>query len=119
MPVLETDPPLGLGSEIIVRSTLSGGEEQLFEVDQFITNHRLSLVGAYSVRRRLDFRIERKTRLSRMSVKLSYPSYHGRFGAWLEQWRSGRKLDRALDEGLMHFKGLVEYRSDDSLLADL
>src|SRR6516165_4607159 len=54
--LVDTATPIGLGSEVLVRSTLPGNPEQLLEVDQYIANYHLSLVGAYSVRRRLDFR---------------------------------------------------------------
>jgi uncharacterized membrane protein len=117
--LVEPSSPLGLGSEVLIRSTLPGEEEQLYEVDQYIANYHLSLVGAFSVRRQLDFRIERKTSRSKLHVKLTYPAYHGRLGAMMDQWKHGRKLDRALDDALTHFKGLVEYRRDDGLLADL
>jgi uncharacterized membrane protein len=110
--------PLELGTELTVRSTLPGEEEQLYEVDQFIANYHLSLVGAYSVRRRLDFRIERKTSRAKIHVKLTYPAYGGRVGAMMDSWRNGRKLERVLDDALVHFKGLVEYRTSDSVLAD-
>ena len=115
-----TEPasPLALGSEVIVRSTLPGEEEQLYEVDQFISNFHLSLVGAFSVRRRLDFRIERKTARAKIHVKLSYPAYGGKVGAIMDSWRNGRKLERGLDDALVHFKGLVEYRSSEGVLAD-
>jgi hypothetical protein len=33
--------------------------------------------------------------------------------------RNHRKLSAALNDGLTHFKGLVEYRRDDAVLADL
>ncbi len=59
--LVESDTPLGPGSEVGLRSAMPGDPDQLFEVDHFVTNHRISLVGAYSVRRRLDFRLERKT----------------------------------------------------------
>jgi hypothetical protein len=111
--------PIGIGSEVIIRSSLPGEAEQLYEVDAFMTNYHLSLVGAYSVRRRLDFRIERRTLRSRVHVRLTYPAYHGRFGALMDDWRHGRKLAAALDDALVHFKGLVEYRKDDAILADL
>jgi uncharacterized membrane protein len=107
--------PLTVGSEVVVRSTLPGDEEELYEVDQFITNYHLSLVGAYSVRRRLDFRIERKTSRARLHVKLTYPAYGGRVGVIVDSWRNGRKLERVLDEALVHFKGLVEYRASESV----
>ncbi len=111
--------PLGLGSEVILRSSLPGEQEQLYEVDGFISNFHLSLVGAFSVRRRLDFRIERKTTRSKVHVRLAYPAYHGRLGELMDRWRHGRKLAAALDDALVHFKGLVEYRRDDPVLADL
>ncbi len=100
---------IALGSEVIVRSTLPGEEEQLYEVDQFITNYHLSLVGAFSVRRRIDFRIERKTSRARIHVKLSYPAYGGAVGAIMDSWKNGRKFERVLSDSLMHFKGLVEH----------
>lgn len=110
--------PLAVGAEVTVRSSLPGHGEQLYEVDQFITNYHLSLVGAYSVRRRLDFRIERKTTRAKVHVRFSYPSYGGRFGALMGAWK-GRRMERVLDEALVHFKGLVEYRGGDPILADL
>ena len=111
--------PMALGAEVVVRSSLPGHEEQLYEVDQFISNYHLSLVGAYSVRRRLDFRIERKTSRARIHVKMTYPAYGGRMGAMMDSWRNGRRLERVLDDALVHFKGLVEYRNADASLADL
>jgi hypothetical protein len=111
--------PLGLGSEVIVRSTLPGDPEQQYEVDAFITNFHLSLVGAYSVRRRLDFRVENRSSRSRLHVRLTYPAYHGRVGEMMDRWRHGRRLSTALDDALVHFKGLVEFRRDDAVLGDL
>lgn len=110
---------IGIGSEVIVRSSVPGEEEQLYEVDAFMANYHLSLVGAFSVRRRLDFRIERRTSCSRVHVRLAYPAYHGRVGAMVDGWRRGRRLATALEEALVHFKGLVEYRRDEPALADL
>ncbi len=104
----EPASPLVMGTEVIVRSSLPGDEEQRFEVDQFISNFHLSLVGLYSVRRRLDFRIERKTARARLHVKLSYPAYGGRLGALMDAWKHGRRLERGLDDALVHFKGMVE-----------
>ncbi|MEO6836292.1 MAG: hypothetical protein ABI231_10370, partial [Candidatus Tumulicola sp.] len=69
--------------------------------------------------RRLDFRIERRTARSRGHVRLSYPAYYGRLGAVMDGWKHGRKLAAALDDALIHFKGLVEYRRNDAVLADL
>lgn len=112
------DGELEIGTEVVIRSQLPGEEEQLFEVDDFITNYRLSLVGAFSVRRRLDFRIERRTSRSKLHVRLSYPAYHGRLGGLLDRWQRGRRLSNALDDSLVHFKGLVEYQRNAAVLAD-
>jgi uncharacterized membrane protein len=118
--LLEPAAPIGLGSEILLRSAIPGQDEQLFEVDHFITNHQLSLVGAYSVRRRLDFRIERKTSRCKVHARLEYPAYGGRLGVLYDALRSGRKLATQLDESLIHFKHLAEYNhtGKDELLAD-
>ncbi|MGB8149919.1 MAG: hypothetical protein WCE97_01845 [Candidatus Cybelea sp.] len=109
---------LTVGSEVVIRSCLPGDEEQLLEVDAFIANYRLSLVGAYSLRRRLDFRIERRTSCSKLHVLLAYPAYHGKLGGLLDRWQRGRRFSSALDDSLVHFKGLVEYKRDAPVLAD-
>src|SRR3979411_869103 len=49
---VDPSEPLGLGSEGAIPSNIPGEDEELFEVDRFIVGHQLSLVGAYSVRRR-------------------------------------------------------------------
>lgn len=111
--------PIILGSEVRIRSSVPGDEEQLFEVDHLIGNHQLSLVGAYSTRRRIDFRIERKTTRCKVHARLEYPSYGGRLGALYDAIRVGRKLATQLEESLTHFKHLVEYTgTKDDLLAD-
>jgi hypothetical protein len=103
--------PLAVGSEVVVRSSIPGEEEQLYEVDQLISNFHVSLVGAYSVRHRIDFRLERRTTRSRLHARISYPAYHGRIGAWLDGLRHGRRLATALDHSLTLFRGLVEYHA--------
>jgi len=101
------DAPPAQGAEIAVRLDGDAGEE-LYEVDGFIAHHRLSLVGAYSVRRRIEFRIERKTSSSKVHVRFVYPSYHGIVGGWLDAVRRRRQLADALQRGLVLLKGLVE-----------
>ena len=101
--------PLGLGSEVAVRSTIPGEEEELFEVDQFIDGHIVSLVGWYSVRRRIDMRLERKSERSKVVVRIDYPTYGGVIGALVDRLTVRRKLESALDDSVIHFKGLVEY----------
>ena len=101
--------PLEVGSEIAIQSAIPGEDEELFEVDGYLRGHMLSLVGAYSVRRRFDFRVESKTERSKIVVRIDYPTYGGVVGALIDRFTSRRKLDIALADALIHFKGLAEY----------
>ena len=106
---LDGDRAIRLGSEVAIRSAIPGDPEEIYEVDQFIDGHIVSLVGAFSVRRRIDFRIERKTQRSKIVVRLEYPTYGGMVGAFLDRLTDRRRLDGALGDSLVHFKGLVEF----------
>lgn len=111
--------PLAVGSEIAIRSAVTGSDEELYEVDSFLDGYVLSLVGAYSVRRRLDFRVESKSDRSKIVVRIDYPTYGGVVGALLDRMTNRRKLDIALADALVHFKGLAEYeRNPGALLED-
>jgi len=117
--IREQGEVLQLGSEISVRSAIPGEPDQIFEVDRFIQNHQVSLVGAYSTRRRLDFRLEGQSKRSRLHARLEYPSYGGRLGAIYDRLRSARKLSAQYQEAVVHFKHLAEYEAaKDALLAD-
>jgi hypothetical protein len=112
--------PLRLGSEIAIRSAIPGEDEELFEVDGYIDGHLLSLVGAYSCRRRIDLRVERKTERSRIVARLHYPTYGGFVGELVDRFVRRRKLESALGDSLIHFKGLAEFeRNPEALLTDL
>jgi hypothetical protein len=115
-----TEPlaPFALGSEVAIRSQLPGDDEELFEVDRFIAGHHISLVGAYSCRRRIDFRIEQKSERSKIVVRVDYPTYGGIFGALVDRFTRRRQLDGALANSLLHFKGLVEFEREDGILVD-
>jgi hypothetical protein len=107
---LDESVPFGLGSEVALHGKLGGDYEEFYEVDRFIDGYTVSLVGAYSIRRRIDFRIERKSRTSKLVVRIEYPSYGGAIGAFIDRVTSRRRLDRDLADSLTHFKGLVEFR---------
>ena len=115
-----TEPhlPFGEGSEVAIRSRIAGDEEELFEVDRFIPGYHVSLVGAFSCRRRLDFRVEQKSERSKVVVRLDYPTYGGVLAAIVDRFTRRRRLDLALGDSLLHFKGLVEFEREDGLLAD-
>ncbi|MBV9440296.1 MAG: hypothetical protein JOZ24_09925 [Candidatus Eremiobacteraeota bacterium] len=116
---VEPEAPLALGSEIAVRSNVPGEEEELFEVDRLVPGYQLSLVGAYSVRRRIDIRIEQKTDRCKLVVRVDYPTYGGWMGKLIDRLTRRRRLDVALNDSLIHFKGLCEFdRQPDALLVD-
>jgi uncharacterized membrane protein len=110
--------PVGVGTEIAVRSAIPGEEEELFEVDRLIDGHVLSLVGFYSIRRRFEFRVESRARCARLVAAIDYPSYGGAVGAIVDRFTARRRLADALGESLIHFKGLVEYSPATDVLAD-
>jgi uncharacterized membrane protein len=117
---LADETGIGAGSEVLLRSAIPGEAEQLFEVDRYITNNQLSLVGAYSTRRRLDFRIERKSTRCKLTIRVEYPAYGGRLAMMYDAIGSGRKLATQLEESVTHFKHLAEYNHNakDELLLD-
>jgi hypothetical protein len=116
--LIEPHVPFGEGSEVAIRSKLPGEEEELFEVDRFIPGFHVSLVGAFSCRRRLDFRVEQKSERSKVVVRVDYPTYGGVFAALIDRVTRRRRLELALGDSLLHFKGLVEFDREDGILAD-
>jgi hypothetical protein len=116
----ETGQPFGLGCEIALRGAIPGEEEEFYEVDKFLAGHVVSLVGVFSMRRRIDIRLERKGERSKIVIRLDYPAYGGALGALYDRMTARRRLDAALGSSLLHFKGLVEFKTGatDDLLAD-
>ena len=101
--------PLRLGAEVLIRSQIPGEDEELFEVDRFIANHHVSLVGAFSCRRKIDLRVEQKSQFARLVVRLDYPTYGCVLPALVDRLTARRRIDHLLADSLMHFKGLVEF----------
>jgi uncharacterized membrane protein len=115
---IDSSSPLCLGAEVAIRSAIPGEEEELFEVDGYIEGYMLALVGAFSCRRRLDLRIERKTERSKVVVRLDYPTYGGVLSEIVDRLTTRRKLDVALGDSLVHFKGLAEFDRSQDAIAD-
>jgi uncharacterized membrane protein len=111
--------PLGEGSEIAIRSAIPGEDEELFEVERFVDGHMVSLVGAYSTRRRIDMRIEGKTSRSKLVVRIDYPTYGGVLPALVDRLTARRRIESQLADSLQYFKGLVESDAGASELAPL
>jgi hypothetical protein len=98
---------LGPGAELVVDAAILGDDDGLYEVEHFIAGHVLSLVGVYSVRRRIDFRIEGLGLHCRLVARLDYPAYGGIVGNLLDQITARPRLSRDLAAALLHFKGLA------------
>ena len=99
---------LALGDEVLLRLGEPRDEEQLFEVRRLVTNYCLTLVGAYSTRRRIDFRLERQSNRARLRVAWLYPTYHGAMGSAVDRLLRGRAVAGMLDRATMQFRGLLE-----------
>ncbi len=96
-------------SDVLLASDLSEGAEEVFEVEELIKPYLLTLVGAFSCRRRIQFRIEAKNKLAKVIVKIAYPRRGGLFYKPFDGFMQRRKLNAALVHSLQTFKGLVEH----------
>ena len=96
-------------SDILLLSDLFDGKEEVFEVEELIEPYLLTLVGAFSCRRRIQFRVESKNEISRVIVKIAYPTYGGIVRKYTDRLMFRRKLHTALAQSLQTFKGLVEH----------
>ena len=99
---------LEVGDEILLRLGEPRDEEQLFEVRRIVGNYCLTLVGAYSTRRRIDFRLERQSSRARLRMAWLYPTYHGAMGNALDRLLRGRMVASSLDRAAQQFRGLLE-----------
>ena len=103
------------GSDVTLWSELYRDQPDLYEVEEIIPPYILVFVGAYSCRRRLEFRLERRGERSRLVVKMSYPVYGGRLFEALDRITVRPKLIAALQHSLQTFRGLVEHDAADLL----
>jgi len=100
---------LSYSSDVILASDLSDGKEEVFEVEELIAPYLLTLVGAFSCRRRIQFRVESKGDISRVVVKIAYSTYGGLLRKYADHLTFRRKLHSSLSQSLQTFKGLVEH----------
>lgn len=100
---------LALGEEI--RMCLHAGRrrwQEAFEVTRFVRNAFLSLEGTYSAARRIDFRLEQRSHLTRVGCIIGYRAFGGALGAALDAVVRRRRISRMVSDSLMHLKTLVE-----------
>jgi hypothetical protein len=100
---------LTTSSDILLASDLSDGKEEVFEVEELIEPYLLTLVGAFSCRRRIQFRVESQDDVSKVIVKIAYVTHGGLLQKYADYLTSRRKLHSALVQSLQTFKALVEH----------
>jgi hypothetical protein len=105
--------PLRVGTDIHVWSDLNRGAEEIYEVDEVLEPYTLVLVGAYSLRRRIEFRIERQLERARMTIRICYHIHGGALSTSIDRMTLRRKLGAALAQSVETFKGLVEHDAAD------
>ena len=81
------------------------------EVTRFITNAFLSFEALDSTARRIDFRFERRGRVTRVACSLGYPVYGGMWPALYDALVARRRVRRTLRESLVHLKNLLEEKA--------
>jgi uncharacterized membrane protein len=104
--------PVAIGEEIHV--CMNRGRrrwQEDFEVTRFITNAFFSLEALYSAARRIDFRFERRGKVTRLSCAIGYPLYGGILPAIVDAVLGRRRVHRCVRESLVHLKNVLEEKA--------
>ena len=110
--------PLALREEVLL--CLQAGKkrrQETFEVTRFVANAFLSLEGAYSAARRIDFRFEQRGPSTRIAYAIGYPVF-GLAAAWIDGALRRRRVRSELRESLQRLKGLLEERGESEALGE-
>ena len=111
--------PLGVGQEIHV--CMHHGRrrwQEDFEVTRFITNAFLSLEALFSAARRIDFRFERRGRITRLSCAIGYPIYGGIVPVVADVAIGRRRVRSCVRESLVHLKNMLEEKAGVAAVLD-
>jgi uncharacterized membrane protein len=104
--------PLALGVEIhVCMHTGRRRWQEELEVTRFITNAFLSFEALYSTARRIDFRFERRGRVTRLGCSVGYPVYGGLFPAVLDAVLGRRRVRNGVRDSLVHLKNMIEEKA--------
>ena len=111
--------PIALDEELLL--CLHAGRKrwhETFEVTRLVQNAFLSLEGAYSAARRIDFRFEQRGRQTRVACTMGYPLFGGFVTRWIDSISRRRRVRRELRDSLMRLKGLLEERVESRTFGD-
>lgn len=88
-----------------------------FEVTRFVRNAFLSLEGAFSAARRIDFRFEQRAAHTRIACTIGYPVF-GIVPAIVDAAIGRHRVKRELRDSLAHLKGLLEHQVEPGMAGD-
>jgi uncharacterized membrane protein len=111
--------PVALDEELLL--CLHAGRKRWhehFEVTRFVQNAFLSLEGAYSAARRIDFRFEQRGTQTRVGCAIGYPLFGGFILRWLDSISRRRRVRREVRDSLSRLKGLLEERGESPTVDD-
>jgi len=111
--------PVALGEELTV--CLNAGKRrwrETFEVTRFVQNAFLSLEGAFSAARKIDFRFEQRGVLTRIACSIGYPVF-GVAGRIVDAAFKRRRVRADLRESLLRLKGILEEVVEPIVIGDL
>jgi uncharacterized membrane protein len=101
--------PLALGEEIHV--CLHAGRrrwQEDLEITRFMRNAFLSFEALFSAARRIDFRFERRGKITRLACSIGYLVSGGMLPSAFDALVARRRIDRGLRESLVHLKNVLE-----------
>ena len=110
---------LGLGVEVHV--CMHAGKrrwQETLEVTRFITNAFLSFEALYTTARRIDFRVERRGRNTRLACSIGYPVYGGVAPVIYDMLIGRRRVRNGVRDSLVHLKNIVEEKAGTAVAAE-
>ena len=83
-----------------------------FEVTRLVRNAFLSLEGAYSAARRIDFRFEQRGAQTRVACSIGYRVFGGAFAGMVDAVFRRPRVRNEVRDSLHRLKGLLEERAE-------
>jgi uncharacterized membrane protein len=91
---------------------------ETFEVTRFVRSAFLSLEGAFSAARRIDFRFEQRGKQTRVAASIGYPVFGGPIKSAIDHLFQRRRVRRELRESLSRLKGMLEEQAESTVFGD-
>jgi hypothetical protein len=111
--------PVAMGEELLL--CLHSGRrrwQENFEVTRFVPPAFLSLEGAFSAARRIDFRFIQRPTITRIACTIGYPVFGGFLSTLADAAFKRRRVRADLRESLLRLKGMLEEQAESYTLGD-